>query len=213
MSGSSKFTLTDNARIAYRLIDALALKGVWVVGHSYGGSIGLELATQNDERIMGYVLLGPLAYEYNGVNPVYYLITAPGIGPFFAKLLAPLMAKSIIRKKLQDAFAGDAIRIPAGFVEYRAKLWSTPQASMAKAAEMMRFNADLTALTPRLHLIQKPVTLVQGQLDQPRIVDAAHKLSKDLQRVRLMELSNVGHYPQIERPDLVYAAIKELETR
>ena len=62
-SGSTRaqppFTIPQQAADALALLDRLGVRKAHVVGHSYGGAIGLQLATDHPERVASLILLEP----------------------------------------------------------------------------------------------------------------------------------------------------------
>ena len=59
-------------------------------------------------------------------------------------------------------------------------------------------------------LIRVPVTVIWGDADRLCLVEGAAELAEALPQAKVEILQGVGHTPQIEAPDVVVAAIREL---
>ena len=59
-------------------------------------------------------------------------------------------------------------------------------------------------------LIRVPVTVIWGDADRLCLVEGAAELAEALPQAKVEILEGVGHTPQIEAPDVVVAAIREL---
>jgi len=63
--------------------------------------------------------------------------------------------------------------------------------------------------TGPLHRLELPLKVIWGKEDPIAVRDIAMKLSLHSHSARLVMLKDVGHYPQLEAPDQVAAAISE----
>lgn len=50
------YTAAEHAVVVGELVDELGLEGIVIVGADWGGPIGLEIATQNPDRVQGFVM-------------------------------------------------------------------------------------------------------------------------------------------------------------
>src|SRR5204862_1605142 len=70
-------TYEYHADVALGLIDALGLKDVIVVGHSYGGGTALAMAIRNPASVKAFVIVDAAAYRMRDPEPLYRLLALP----------------------------------------------------------------------------------------------------------------------------------------
>jgi pimeloyl-ACP methyl ester carboxylesterase len=79
-----------------RLLDALALDSVALLGHSAGGVLALRYALAHPSRVERLVLFGPPALPKTSCPLPYRLMGTPGVGELMSRL-APPRPRSILR--------------------------------------------------------------------------------------------------------------------
>lgn len=131
---TGEHSLAHNADIAIKLIEALKLDDVTVVGHSYGGSTALAMALRAPGRVKSYVILDSATYTPSReVTPLLRVLTIPVIGTGFARVLGGPMAGPRIEQGIRDTFR---VRTPSPeFIERRVAVWSTPKMTVSVAEE------------------------------------------------------------------------------
>lgn len=110
---TGRYSHEDNAGVALALIDALALDHVVVVGHSYGGTTGLAMATRSPVTVDAVVVLDSAAYTPSReVDITLRLVGIPILGMGVATVMGPFVAPERIRAGLLGEFKGGP---PPGF--------------------------------------------------------------------------------------------------
>lgn len=194
-----------NAEIASALIDALQLENAIVAGHSFGGSTALALARRAPASVSAYVIVDSAVYEPSREpGALYRLLAVPWLGTGFARLAAPI-AQQQIADGLEEVF--EPRKPPAGFVELRTRIWSTPKVMHALSAEIVGHREGLARLSPHYPEIQQPVYIV-AQADDAFRRGAAEHLHRDIRDSQLELVPETGHYVQIEKPASVVDAIR-----
>jgi pimeloyl-ACP methyl ester carboxylesterase len=196
-----------NGHIALELVDALGLKDVLIVGHSYGGSTALNVAVRNPPNVHGYVVVGSTAYAYPRTDRLYRLLAVPVFGRGVAVLAAGLLGPSRVGDGVRSSFAPNLDAIPADFIPLRTTMWTRPEIATTLAEERVTADAGLRAMALRYAGIQKRVDLVYGA-DDPS-VEAGARLAKDIPQAHFLKLEGTGHYLQYARPDALLAVIDE----
>jgi pimeloyl-ACP methyl ester carboxylesterase len=203
---TSDYSPGHNADVALALVHQLGLERVIVVGHSYGGATALAMAIRDDPAVSAYVILDSSAYEPGRKpDPALRLIDLPLAGIGFATATSRSLAPSKIRAGLLQQFPVNPP--PAGFVDMRALLWSTPKVTHAIAAETLGAGAWLPAQSANYPSIKKPV-FIMGQADDERRRKNAERLHGDIPGSSLELLHGTGHYLQIEKTTEVAVTVR-----
>jgi pimeloyl-ACP methyl ester carboxylesterase len=200
-----------NARMVRGLISALDLKDVVVVGHSYGGSVALQLAAEPPAVLRGVVLVAPGAYPDFPPGVLERLIAAPIVGRGITRLLIPLIGESEIRAQLAAAVAPDGNALPKTFFDQRVLLWKKPAPLRAYAEHSLSFNADLESLSRQYAKITRPVVILQGAADAaPGIGKRSAQLAQEITGAQLQSFPATGHYLQYRHSQAVVEAVDQV---
>jgi pimeloyl-ACP methyl ester carboxylesterase len=204
---TGEYSLEHNSDIALKLIEAMKLDDVTVVGHSYGGSTALAMAVQASERVKSYVILDSATYTPSReVTPLLRVLSIPVIGTGFARVLGGPMAGPRIEQGIRDTFR---VRVPSPeFIERRVAIWSTAKMTVSIAGETAGSAGFLAAQSPRYAEIRRPVRIVAQSEDAFRR-GAAERLHRDIAGSTLRLLPRTGHFVQLERPRKVLHEIRE----
>ncbi len=179
------------AGTAARLLDALGLDRVHVVGQSLGGAVALELALARPDRVQSVTAICPV-----------------GLGPeidagYLRRFLAAERARDL-KAALQTLFA-DPGAVGRDMVETALRIKRLDGVRAAQEAILAGFlSGDLQAvdLRPRLRELAMPVQAIWGAAD--RIIPPAHGAALDAQ-----VLADAGHMVHMEQPSAVNRLIAE----
>jgi pimeloyl-ACP methyl ester carboxylesterase len=200
--------LAFNARVVRALLTTLDLKGVVVVGHSYGGSVALRLALDNPPELRGVVLIAPGGYPEHPGGVLERLVAAPLVGRGITRALIPLIGEERIRRDLAEAVAPDGDVVPKDFFDRRVALWKRPVPLRAYAEHMVHINDDLRRLSPHYPTITRPVVILQGEADTGAMHRAASpRLAREIPGAILKIFPATGHYLQYRHPQAVVEAV------
>jgi pimeloyl-ACP methyl ester carboxylesterase len=206
------------ARNTARLLEALGIAKVSVVGHSMGGMLAARWALAYPERTDRLVLVNPLGLEdyrksvpYAGVDA--WQEQAAKQGP---DQIRQYMQKSYFHDTWQPAY-DSLLDIQAGWAQ------GPDRAALARVAALTQ---DMIYTQPVLHefpRITAPTLLVIGQADRtaPGKVDVppdvaarlgdypalGERAARAIPGARLVRLEGVGHVPQYEAFDRWQAAL------
>jgi len=157
---------------------------VVVLGHSFGGRVGIELAVLRPELVGGLVLTGV---------PLSGSTRRPAWRFRVARRLAALGVVSAERM--------DALRQRFGSADYRTATGVMREVLVRVVNE--RYEEALAAT-------RCPVDLVWGEDDQIAPVEAARSVAQLLgARARLIELPGAGHMTPLSEPGSLRAAVLE----
>ncbi len=207
---NNDFTIESNARTLFDLIDALNLRNVVVVGHSFGGSSALALAIHNPINIKSFVLLGASAYPSKKNIPfLLKLLSVPMLGKGIAVTIRPLFMPVMIREAIIKSFSPNIKSIPEGYFDLRLVLWNRAKVVISTARETVKLNKSLSQLSKKYTLITKPVFLLYGEEDAMVNKDDQLKLNQDISHTTLLPFSDTGHFIQYAHPKQLIKIIKK----
>ena len=184
--GSAAAPSACDAEDVLALLDHLGVQAFSLVAASYGGHVGLQVATAAAERVDRLVLIAPLA-----------------------ELLDPdeeLRAFWAEEERLLDAGDLDAA------TDLNVRTWLGPDAHNdmrellremqhdALVAQVAAGDVEHRELPVQLDRLTMPTTVVTGLRDLTFFVDTARALADRLPASRLVELAWAAHLPSLERP-------------
>ncbi len=205
-----EYTLAWQADAAEELVRRAGSLPVFVVGHDMGTSVATELMARDLRGELGMNLAGGLLFN----------------GSMLLHLAKPTLGQKLLRSRLGPTFA--RLTSERGFRAQFSRIFS-PQhpLSAEEAADQwsllshdggqriahltINYMAERERFTERWHGAirdwPKPLTLAWGLLDPVARVEVLDGLRELRPGVETIELPDAGHYPQIEQPELISAAL------
>lgn len=199
----SGYHINDYMRDAVRLIRSLNLTQVDVLGHSFGGTGALYLAARIPHLVRRLVVFDTIP---GAANPAIH----PRIRKQFERI------QTLAQRTKDRSLPTLLTRI------WRQSLTLVPpedqvaaQAEASQAAErhavLATLNTVLTTDIARwLNRLKVPTLVIRGEKD-PLLQDSPDGLEYLPQSTRVI-IPDTGHYPPIERPDLVWAHVSNFLT-
>jgi pimeloyl-ACP methyl ester carboxylesterase len=182
-------SIADLAVAYLDLIERMGLRRVLVVGSSFGGWIAAEMALRdNHGRISGLVLLAAV-----GITP------EPPLEIADPAQLGPVRTGEL-------AFHDPRLRLNPATMSDQQKAAIAANQRTAAAYAAGRYDPKLRG---RLHRVTVPVLVLAGEQDG--IVPLAYEraLADAFPRAAFQAIAQAGHFPHIEQPGAVLAAIDE----
>lgn len=203
------YTLDYCTDVAERVIDALGLADVVLIGNCIGAATALQLTARRPDAIRGVLainvltartaapgLLGPLAAL--GVHSPAARRAAQSIA---AHLRIPRwLARLYVRAQLADITHAD----PA-LIEHLVWRWQQP----TNTTSLLSLRTD-TFAAPNRRPGWPPVHLAWGERNRILPVRGAAAVDRILRPDHCQILSGTGHLPMVEHPDEVISAIDQL---
>jgi 3-oxoadipate enol-lactonase len=183
-------TIPALADAALRLLDALRLDAVHLVGHSMGGMVAQELAATHPERLSSLTLSATSAAfgKPDGAWQADFL--AKRLGPLDAGTsmaeLAPSLVAELIGPGAEPAAREAAIRSMARVPE------ATYRAAIAALIGFDRRDA--------LARIGVPTLLIAGEHDRTAPAETMRRMASRIAGARLVVIPGVGHLANLEAP-------------
>lgn len=193
------FTLEDNARALGDALDVLGAKKVIVVGLSWGGMMGMQLALLDPKRVTALALIDTSASpEIIGRQLKYRAMLSTfrrvGLPPFLVEsqvakaMFGPRTLRS--RRHLVDRFANDL----SGF----------SREGVYRVGRAIFWRDDIV---PRLGSITAKTLIIHGTDDAAIPVDRARIMADRIPGARLAMIEGAGHLSAVEEPDAVNAQL------
>ena len=187
------------------LLDELGIARATIVGQSLGGGVAMQFVYQHPDYCQRLVLISS-----GGLGPdvgwTLRLLSAPG-AEFILPLIAP-QAVLAAGNKLRGWFSTAGIQSPRG-----AEMWSayssladaqTRSAFLRTLRSVIDYRGQAVSALNRLHIAaQMPIMAIWGDQDRIIPVDHAYVAQQARPDSRLEVLEGVGHFPHVERPDVV----------
>lgn len=198
-------------RVIDTVLDHFAIDRVSLVGLSQGGALTLAYAIERPERVERLVALAPAGIL--SFAPVYHqLLWLTAKSRFLNRTLTSWVFRSraacawFARKAL---FAGPVDDFDEIVDEYHADVVANGSGSsdwQNGSIGFLRMNVDLR---PRLHEIQCPALLIQGDKDagvSPKLTRAA---ADTIPNATYALIEGAGHWSNRQRPEIVNALIAD----
>jgi pimeloyl-ACP methyl ester carboxylesterase len=205
----SAYSLERHIENAIALIDALDLSDVTLVGHDWGGPIGLGAMLERRDRLRAMVLMNTWAWELPSFLPPFLReFRTEGLGEILA-LGGNLFVESIpggMRRRDPDPLMMEAYRAP--FPDYWSRAGTLAFQREIPLTERDRSAPLMASIHERLPDLTLPALLVWGMRDpvfQPVFLEQWRELFPEAETV---ELDDASHFLVEDSPDAVTAAIE-----
>src|SRR5262249_46291011 len=173
------------------LLDALGLKSVPVIGHSFGGMLAAELAASNPERVSKLVLLCPIGLWREDVPIPNWMIITPASDLPKYLLYEP---ESELGKQIFGA--------PTPEMQIRM-IWS-----MACTGKFVWPIPD-KGLKKRIHRIQAPTLVMWGKQDRLVPPAYAQEFANRIPQAKVEMFDEAGHLFIVEQTERVVAVLEK----
>lgn len=193
-TGESPYSPSAQVDLLFGLMDALEIDRAVLVGNSAGGTVAMNAALANPQRVQALVLVDAAVYNGGG-TPAFLrpLFQTPQMDR-----LGVLLARSISTRGMDILYTAwhDQSRITPEIIEnYRKPLMAD---NWDVALWELTRSSRASGLEARLDEFNLPVLVVTG--DDDRIVPTAEsiRLAGEMKDARLVVFEQCGHVPQEE---------------
>lgn len=198
------YTPLGQAALVLRTLNTLKIDSCDLVGHSFGGTIALQIAHLHPERVRRMVLISPLSRVAR--RPLL-LASPPG------RLLAYGTARTLVslpgpfQSALSQAYYQKDALTRENSEEYRKRLLI--QGMLRSFYSFSRSLSDKTEFNVDLTTIQTSTLVITGQHDRVIPLESCRQAVHKLPRGQLIVLDQSGHSSPEEEPEKVADAILE----
>jgi proline iminopeptidase len=200
------FTVEANVADAVAVIDDAVRGRAWIVGHSWGGHLGLHLLVSCPERIAGAIIIDPLGAHLEVMEEFGRRLEAPltdeqraFVGEIEAKEEAGTATAEesleTLRLVWPSYFADPPTAPPMPDIELAVAAFAATMASVKEHAEAETLIRGLPAVPTGT-----PVLFVHGAAS-PMPVRASTETAKLIPHAQAEIIEGAGHFIWHERPD------------
>lgn len=176
--------VSEYAEMVVEFIQKLGLKNVVLVGHSFGGRIGIKLAASNPMAISKLILVDAAGIRNDNLTKKLKVLAA--------KTVKPLFELPIIRNFKSQAYRA------IGAVDLA-------DSGALKETFLKTINEDLSTFLPQ---IQTPTLLIWGSDDTETPVEYGEIMNRLIPNSKLVILDGAGHFSFIDEPEKFMELIK-----
>ena len=185
-----KYSLDTWADQTVGLMDTLGIEKAHLVGNSFGGGIGLRIATKHPDRVDKLVLMGSMGVDFpitEGLDAVWgYDGTLEGMKQGHG-LLRLQRERSPATSSPQVRYEGAT---QPGFQESFSSMFPAPR---------QRWVESMTVPEDEIRALTDKVLIVHGREDQVIPLSNSYKLLELIDNADLAVFSHCGHWSMIER--------------
>jgi pimeloyl-ACP methyl ester carboxylesterase len=210
---SGPFTIAQAIDDVIAVLDGLNWERALVVGHSWGGQLALRVAAGHPERLNGLLAVDPLGVVGDG-----------GMGAFEAEMAARTPANDRARQRELDERAMGGHGTQEDFLESLRLVWPAYFADPDDVPPMPRIRvsdeaysgiinevtADTDHLAAALATTEVPFGVIAGGASPMPWGQAARATVELSPRAFLKVVPAAGHFPWLDEPGCVLAALKRL---
>jgi pimeloyl-ACP methyl ester carboxylesterase len=184
-----------------KLLDALAVHDVTVVGHSFGARTAAELAFHDSDRVTALVLVDA-ALALDSVETTSVVSKMLSIRAVRLVVAATTLSNPFFTKTLLDLFVKD----PASADDYWVSVYRTPLDVQGTASAVADWLPELlasasdaqSARSKSYEALRIPALVIWGAEDTVTPIEQGRHLAGIIQGSKLVVLPGVGHMPPIE---------------
>lgn len=172
-----------------RLVDALGLKDITLLGNSLGGAVSLGYALAHPADVKRLILMAP-----GGVEDLDTYLAMPGIANMFKVYQSGLTGAEAM-KKVMSMQLFDPSLLTDDIIAERAPI----AAAQTQAARSVMKVANMT---DRLGELKCPVLGFWGMNDSFNPLGGAIKLANGIAKCRVVLVNQCGHWVQVEHREM-----------
>jgi pimeloyl-ACP methyl ester carboxylesterase len=198
-------------RMIDEVLEKLDIGSAIVVVHSWSGALGARMALDYPGRVVGLVMLAPVAYPWTGgVGWYNKLMTTRGIGPLLAYTITLPLGLLLAEPGARGVFLPQVM--PKNFVGATATpLLLRPREFLANARDLVTLKAAVAEQSPHYADIVVPTVVISGDVDKTVSTNIhSRPFANTVLQAKLIVLPGVGHMIPNVVPDLVISEIEKM---
>jgi len=179
------FVLQDYAEVVLEFMKKLELKNIIIIGHSFGGRVGIKLAAGELQKISKLILVDSAGFVFNPDKKQMMNLIVKTVKPFFKpKFMQPL--RKIIYKTIG---AEDYLATPA-----------------LQKTFVNIVNEDLSEYMEKLKL---QTLIIWGEKDMETPFEFAQMMKNKIKNSELVVFEGAGHFSFLEQPKKFISRLKD----
>jgi pimeloyl-ACP methyl ester carboxylesterase len=201
--GANPYAAVAQVDLLLGLMDTLGVERAILVGNSAGGTVSMNAALRQPERVRALVLVDPAVYVGGGgpswIRPLFALPQMDRIGPLFVRSISD-SGMDVLSSAWHDTSLVTDEVIEGYRKPLRAENWDVALWYMTKGSRA-------SALAERLDEFTMPVLVVTGDDDRIVPTDDSIRLAGELPGAELVVFPRCGHVPHEECPQAFLDAV------
>ncbi|MGQ9844996.1 MAG: alpha/beta fold hydrolase [Caldisericia bacterium] len=180
----------DYKNIVLKFIKSLELKNFTIIGHSFGGRIGIRIASENPFELKGLILIDSAGIREKKTKK-------QKISESTFKILKKIILK-LFKEKKQEKFL-NYLRNIFGSNDYKM------QKGIMRDTLVKVVNEDLTS---NLKKIKTKTLIIWGEEDKELPIKHAYLMHNLIKNSKLTIIKNAGHFPFLDNTTKVLNSIE-----
>lgn len=202
-SPQGEYSIEAYTRFVFRLLDALNVKQVMLVGNALGGEIAWQTALLAPDRVRKLVLIDSDGYPQTAMSmPIAFQIASMRGWRWVAERIFP---KAMVTSTVKSVF-GDPSHIPPNTVDRYFEL--SLRVGNRRALFQRMDQAQWGANAHYIRRIQQPTLVLWGEKDPMVALSSGRQFCQDIPRCSLVVFPELGHIPQEEDPARTLASAR-----
>ena len=210
-SPANCYSVTHCTDYLLRIIDALELKSVTLVGHSLGGAVSINAAIISPERVANLVLVDSAGLT-DKVPVAYRMTTVPFFGEVALKLAWKIVSERGIKRLFRDStLVSKETLATVSAIALRPNINQAIIRILRYNMGLIRSNRD-SLVTQKLPLVKARTLFIHGAQDRVFPLNNVRNAYNSTPNAQLIVFPDCGHSPHIEKPtEFNDAVLKFLE--
>lgn len=200
-TGNNPYTPEAAVDQLLSFLDELNTDTVVLVGHSYGGTLAVQAALAQPDRVEAIILVDAAVYVQEEMPG--WLLNLPQVrhlGPLFARQLG--QNDTFIRQMYLNSDPISNERMALTRINTRTQNWDVALWEYLRA-----WSVDTLELAGHIPEIQQPALVITGDSDAIVPIADSQRLDSELPNSNLVILPSCGHVPQEECPEAFEEAV------
>ncbi|WP_074407966.1 MULTISPECIES: alpha/beta fold hydrolase [Aquimarina] len=206
------YKIADQTEMINCLLTELEIKNIKMIAHNYGAIVGQEVLVHANMGILGFTV-EKIIWLNSALFPELHKPTS--IQKILVSPLSVLVLRLFNEKKFEKNFSILFGKNTKPTKEEIKELWILINYNNGKQimGKLLHYISERKQYGKHwVDMLEKtiiPQKLINGIADPVSGLPVVKKYIERIRNAKVVELANIGHYPQIEAPDLVYCSIKE----
>ncbi|QDP40364.1 alpha/beta fold hydrolase [Radiobacillus deserti] len=199
-STSFIYSFQNYATLMMKCLETFNVTNAYIIAHSMGGQIALNMALMDPKKIKKLVLLCSSGYLKRSQR---FLIASSYL-PFFEKIVYYYVRRKEVKDYLKDVFYNQTLIDEDMITEFGRPLL---EKGFYKSLIRLMRHREGDLLPHQLQDIKIPTLLIWGEEDRVVPVQVGQRLVQDLPDAQLITYKKTGHLITEERPEPIFENI------
>ena len=190
---------------------------VTVVGHSYGGGVGIVLAARRPELVSGLVLVGSIG-RADGLNVLDRLLAMPGTGEALSAAGLFTLGRVLPRLRTVVGSQHNVVLewLRASLPDERYLMVSGQRGRQVRRSfvdEQRSLVREIGEVEAALGSVRAPTVVISGSWDLVVPPSVSARIAAAIPGSELVSVARTGHFVPRDAPEVVAAAVRSVESR